>query len=403
MESFNDDLFSNWTFMFNEDVSFENFENFTFHLNWTFSLSSSDDVIYTFRQILLPFIFVFGLVGNTFAILTFLKKELRKMSCSIYLTVRAISDNIFMISVVCVWLDFIDIRVFHLPGVCQFTVFTSYVCSFLSVWCVVFVTAENYIRICHPHKVSRFCTIRTTKLVICSCLVIAILLNVLPLWLNHVKEEEGIRFCVPKQGRIHRTLGNIHVYMDTILTLLIPLILIFILMCLILRNANAALKRHRRRQNVGHKRRRSSPHNKVAKLLTVVSLSFFFLHAPSHIMRAKAIVENFIDKHHAITDTDRAFQYAFSCLYYINFAINWMIYLVSGAGFRKVFCISFCRRCQNGNTSRNGNAMELASSPFISGRRITETHNSEITRTLTHSRVCSIETLDRTPLPDVVQ
>ena len=45
----------------------------------------------------------------------------------------------------------------------QLVVFSSYVFGFLSVWLVVFITLENYIRICHPFSVARFCTVQKVR------------------------------------------------------------------------------------------------------------------------------------------------------------------------------------------------------------------------------------------------
>ena len=49
-------------------------------------------------------------------------------------------------------------------GMFQLVVFSSYVFGFLSVWLVVFITLENYIRICHPFSVARFCTVQKVRL-----------------------------------------------------------------------------------------------------------------------------------------------------------------------------------------------------------------------------------------------
>jgi hypothetical protein len=77
------------------------------------------------------------------------------------------TDNGFLATLLIVWLDFLDIRIFHSTGLCHIVVFLAYVCSFLSVWCVVCVTIENYVRICHPVFAKLYCTSRTALISIC--------------------------------------------------------------------------------------------------------------------------------------------------------------------------------------------------------------------------------------------
>jgi hypothetical protein len=64
----------------------------------------------------------------------------------------------------------------------QVTVFLSYTCSFLSVWCVVCVTIDNYIRLCHPSFVKVYCKAVYAIVVIGVLLFISLCIYHIPLW-----------------------------------------------------------------------------------------------------------------------------------------------------------------------------------------------------------------------------
>ncbi|KAH9488329.1 hypothetical protein Btru_063805 [Bulinus truncatus] len=66
-------------------------------------------------------------------------------------------------------------------------VFVTYVCGFLSVWLVVLVTLENYIRICHPHRVLTLCTAGKARVILLVLCVLAVFCYNFPLWTTYSK------------------------------------------------------------------------------------------------------------------------------------------------------------------------------------------------------------------------
>ncbi|PVD18773.1 hypothetical protein C0Q70_21325 [Pomacea canaliculata] len=108
-----------------------------------------------------PTIIILGVIGNILAFCIFASKSLRRTSCSIYLAARSFSDSGFLVSLFISWLgDALKIPIIHVTVMCQLVIFTSYFFAFLSVWLVVFITMENYIRICHPFSVAKFCNVQ---------------------------------------------------------------------------------------------------------------------------------------------------------------------------------------------------------------------------------------------------
>lgn len=141
-----------------------------------------DQTSHSIRLVVLPLIFVVGFFGNTLSASLFLGKTLRMKSCSIYLATKTISDNGFLLSLFVAWLDFVDVRIFHTQVVCHVAVFISYVCGFVSVWSVVMVTVDNYIRICRPSEVSSLCTPYIAWRLTVFGVVFACMLYNYPLW-----------------------------------------------------------------------------------------------------------------------------------------------------------------------------------------------------------------------------
>ncbi|KAK3095670.1 hypothetical protein FSP39_017436 [Pinctada imbricata] len=179
--------------------------------------------------------------------------------------------------------------------------------------------------------------------------IVGIVISSFPIWTTEVVQIGNLSYCITKLSAVHVNAERILVYIDSFLTLLLPMILVLAIMCLTLKSANQALKRHRqRRQNnlatiSENRRRRRSPQNQVAKLLTTVSLLFIILHLPSHVIRLKVMIQDKVLENYVSTDTDRTIQHVFSAMYYLNFDINWIVYLVSGAGFRRVFLRKICK------------------------------------------------------------
>ena len=300
------------------------------------------------RQYALPLICLVGFVGNTMAACTFLGKHLRAASCSMFLAVRSISDNGFIISLLVAWLDFIDVHLYHMDGICQIIPFLSYVCSFISVWCVVFVTGENYVRMCQPMNVTDLCSVRNAKKLIISSVFVSLVLYNFPLWGVEVQALGGRLQCMTKQDTTMLTIELVITYLDTVFTLLIPLSLILVFMCLILCSAAKASRRHLRRQinnnnNSTCTTRRVLPHTHVTRLMTSVSTVFVILHTPLHAIRLKVLIYNQIWGYQQATASDRTFQHLFVTMFYMNFSINCFIYLLVGRNFRHKFKDMFCK------------------------------------------------------------
>ncbi|CAG5123267.1 unnamed protein product, partial [Candidula unifasciata] len=138
----------------------------------------------------------------------------------------------------------IDVSWFHKHGVCQMIVFITYVCGFLSVWMVVMVTLENYIRICHPHQVHTWCTPGKARVVLLVLGLTAVFCYNFPLWTTYSDTTQNKSICSLNPGYSNFNEGL--TYFDTAMTLVIPAILVFSFMCGIFVSLLAVYKRNKR-------------------------------------------------------------------------------------------------------------------------------------------------------------
>ena len=137
------------------------------------------------------------------------------------------------------------------------------------------------------------------------------------------------------------------VYIDTLLTLVIPFIFITILMTAMVYNLVNAYQRQQRLNREPKSKDKSKPDDlpaaKVTKMLFIVSLLYFVVNIPSHVIRLEILVNNFIKGRTQISNVERAMQTIFQLLYYLSFAVNIIIYFKFGRNFRTTFRKSFCK------------------------------------------------------------
>ena len=280
------------------------------------------------QQYTIPLICGFGLVANTLSSIVFLQKSLRSSSCSIFLATRGISDNGFLSTLIIIWISqTFELKLGEQHGVCQLINFLSYVCGCVSVWLVVFVTLENYIRICRPFIVNRVCKTATAKVAILILYIVVLCIYNFPFWAMNPD-------CSPNMKHIHTIQGLI--YTDTLLTLVIPTMFVAVLMVGIIYNLIKSYNR-RGRLNAPTVKRVKNPMAKVTKMLLAVTVSFFCLNLPSHVIRIRLMISSFLKGHNAVSPLDAAIQNIALQVYYISLSMNLIVYYIFGSKFRKVF------------------------------------------------------------------
>jgi hypothetical protein len=176
-----------------------------------------------------------------------------------------------------------------------------------------------------------------------------VLLYNVPMWTTSIQMQHGVPYC-HWQDRYDNLMQAV-TYIDTCFTLVMPVIIILVLMTAIIYSSFKARKRQKQLCSVAVNSSRSrSPIQKVTRLLFAVSFFFLVLHTPSHVIRIK-VMNGDVN----LDTTDNTLQRMFQLIYYFNFSLNFLIYLVAGKSFRTTFvdklCAGHCTISVNGTKS----------------------------------------------------
>ncbi|GFN74047.1 reverse transcriptase [Plakobranchus ocellatus] len=264
--------------------------------------------------------------------------------------------------------------------------FNSSACSFTSVWLIVFVSHENFVRIARAHQVKTICTRRRALASIgVLCFIAAVIYNC-HLWTSRVLlDSKGQDPMCMALSRYRRLLVSVSV-LDLIATLVLPVLAVLTIMTVTLVTVVRAVQRQRRlNQGLAReqsKRRReieksqvscgsvyesvpkaptrriwTGPHRtvemKVARFLTIVTLTLIILSSPSHALRLKMVINSYLSGSSSKSENesdqseendtempsmiDATLQRAFEVVYYLSFSGNLFIFLAAGRNFRRIF------------------------------------------------------------------
>lgn len=184
----------------------------------------------------IPFIILLGLVGNLLSCVVFLKTHLKLRSSSYYLAALATTDFSFLMSLLLVWLNStIGWKVFNNNGWCETLVYVSAVCSSLSVWLIVAFTVERFIAVQYPLHRPHMCTVARAKTIILVLTILALVSHSYSfVTAGVVKNQGGDEMCELK-AEYWQTMRIISI-IDSIASLIVPLVLIIVMNTMIMRN-----------------------------------------------------------------------------------------------------------------------------------------------------------------------
>ncbi|CAG5133873.1 unnamed protein product [Candidula unifasciata] len=277
---------------------------------------------------MLPAIIFPGLTLNAISCFVFTSRELKNFSSSIYIFALLVSDT----------------------GVLIGFVFFTYVFSFLSVWYVVCITVENFITVCHPSQFMIMCTKRRAVLVVTCILMISLALYIV----TAVAAEVTPSFLtgdVGKCGLRNELLPVMHVmtYIDSVLTLLVPLIAISVMLITIILSIIHKSKWKKRLSSlpmldacelrpINDSRQgfvRTSAQIRVAKMLLALSVSYVVMNAPSHVTRLYYLIRPRTPGASEVTHSEGLIQLVLQYVSYAHHASKFWIFVIISRNFRK--------------------------------------------------------------------
>lgn len=189
-----------------------------------------------FHQYYIPSIILLGLIGNLLSCVVFLNTHLRIRSSSYYLAALATADFTFLVTLLLVWLNnTLGWKVFNKDGWCETLVYVSAVCSSLSVWLIVAFTVERFIAVQYPLHRPHICTIARAKTIVFVLVILALASHSYSfVTAGMVMNKDGEEYCDMKVEYME-TMKIISI-IDSIASLIAPLVLIIVMNTMITRN-----------------------------------------------------------------------------------------------------------------------------------------------------------------------
>lgn len=176
-----------------------------------------------------PLLIYVGIFGNILSVYVFFSTKLKKLSSTYYLGALALSDSGFLLSLFGVWLKVVNIDVFNQPGFCQLIVYLTSVCSFLSVWLVVSFTVERFIAVRYPLLRQSVCTVARARLTVIILTIIAITIFLPLLIFASAEYDIERKLFVCRVNQKWQDFAGAFNAIDTLITFIIPVVIIAIL------------------------------------------------------------------------------------------------------------------------------------------------------------------------------
>lgn len=335
-------------------------DNLTFAYTENSTDSETNNLYHTAIRVVqtyfIPIIITTGCFGNSVCFIVLLASSLRRISTTVYLAALAFSDTGFLVCLAIGWMESLGIRYFHREVICQMTVFSSYVFSFTSVWFVNAFTTEMYIAVFHPQKRQTLCLPSVAKRVVCGLSIIACLIYSYVFWMTKTVPlpDSKSTVCLITQGA--KRTAMVLSFVDTFLTLIIPFSMILFMSTRLFyhlskfygtgsensRNSvtsdtdsiNTDQTRNNHSANSRTRQQVCQIQLKLTRMLVATIIVFIVFNLPSHAIKFQFLLRSFVSDHVIFTETEGFIQIIFQTLYYANFSINFILYLVCGKSFR---------------------------------------------------------------------
>ncbi|XP_066298883.1 probable G-protein coupled receptor 139 [Branchiostoma lanceolatum] len=287
-----------------------------------------------FYDIMTYVILSIGIPGNVLSVAVMFSPRLRKAPFSMYLASLAAADTVFLLTSVGLQI-FHDHELIHASDVyCKLTKFLVRSSGYLSAWITTAFTVERYIAVCHPMRRSTLCSMKTTKRVLLGLAVVICSVSCLEFWAQ-VERNNMCEFRDPE------TWLNITIY-DMAAGRLIPTAAVGVLNTII---ATTVFRKKQDRRSLSvavvetEKRQQQ-----ITIVLFTVSTTFFVLTVPQSVVVVYDLASRTMDDIDDFTFfRKQVIAFTLGLMFKLNFAINFILYSLTGRRFREVVVDVLCR------------------------------------------------------------
>ena len=199
---------------------------------------------------------------------------------------------------------------------------------------ILAMTFERFYSIIRPHKAASFNTVKRAKITIVGIVLGSIIFNI-PHWFATLSVGKQ---CIPYTKGRQYIIGEIYYWVNNVINLFIPFILLIIMNSVIIHTLRRRLiikttrSEGQGQQEFQHVKRKHTERQIVIMLLTVTFM-FLILTTPGYAMIMfssyvdyKKSPKSFADFHLFVSIGQKT--------YFTNYAINFYLYVISGRKFR---------------------------------------------------------------------
>lgn len=294
--------------------------------------------------VILNIVGVLGILGNVISMIILSRPQMRS-SINYLLTGLARCDTVLIIS---------SMLLFGIPSIYPYTGhffgYYNFVYPFISpamfpigmiaqtasIYMTFTVTLERYVAVCHPLRARALCTYGRAKIYFIVCVCFALAYNMPRFWevLNvsyQLPNTTIVLHCVrPSALRRNTTYINIYIHWCyLIVNNIIPFLTLAILNCLIYMQVKRA---NRERQRLSRSEKREIG---LATMLLCVVIVFFMLNFLPLVLNISEAFYSVVD--HKLTKVS-------NLLITINSSVNFLIYIIFGEKFKRIFLLIFFKR-----------------------------------------------------------
>ncbi|CAH1796314.1 unnamed protein product [Owenia fusiformis] len=330
-----------------------------------------------------PFLIFGGLIGNTLSIVVLMCSKMRYTTSSLYLTVLAVSDmTVLVIGLGRHWMRSVvgkDIREVE-EWLCKAHLFLLYSAVDFSAWILVAVTVDRVITVYFPLQSKRISTRISTCITMTVIVVIIFLIN------GHFLFTHGTYYLyrgtavftylctyVDDNDFFHRIVWT---WLDLTVASLLPFLMLIICNVLIIVQLMRSKKR-RQEMNVSSSR---TDHTRSMTIM-LLAISFIFVILTSPIVIYEAGYQDFAKDRSPLGRARDALVWAIVNMFlYLNHAINFFMYCLSGSRFREEMRRLLCCTGMRRQTSYNGGYTKTSSLNLKGSMQSIATVSSHVSR-----------------------
>ncbi|CAH1781550.1 unnamed protein product [Owenia fusiformis] len=321
-------------------------------------------------------VIIFGLTGNVLSFLVMKFTSMNKNASSIYLAALAIFDTgVLLVGLGRQWsrnMFAFDIRATH-EWACKIHIFFTYMFIDLSAWMLVCVTIDRVILVYLPLKAKSICTRKKTIIVI--CLVTLFLVGVNCHWFFTVGQRDFTKLieevqltCAFLEGfeEFHQTYWPL---IDASVRSFIPFTVLFVSNILIIAQLVRAAIRRKKQMNAS-----TSKTDDATRSMTImlVMISFLFLSFTSPAVILDIIIQPDITRAPTVAEkaSEKLTVAVVNLLMYMNSALNFVMYCLSGKKFRNSLRELLCGKKSTYRKQTNTQSMMTNQSEINSQKNV---------------------------------